>query len=293
VERRPGPPVSRRRCGNGGQRFFQVGTPYRPEVARAFLGLARSLAPDLVVIAGDLTQRAKAREYRVVRAFLDELAPLPVVVTPGNHDVPLYRFWERLLTPYAKWRRFVGAELDTVTRIPGATVVALNSSAPRRAIVGGRIHASQVALARNAFRDAASDDARILVVHHHFLPTPDGLGGRPLPGAAELLRSFEDMGVDLVLGGHVHQTHLRTSREVVSGSGEGIPLVACGTTASSRGRGPETGVNSLNLVHLDGEGVEVVPHRFDPARDLFVPGPTRTFRGGAASPPAGVHGGDA
>ncbi|HKJ01915.1 MAG TPA: metallophosphoesterase [Longimicrobiales bacterium] len=270
---------------------FQVGRPYRRDVAQAFLDLSRALTPDLVVIAGDLTQRAKAAEYRVVRSFLDALVPAPVVVTPGNHDVPLYRFWERLVAPYANWRRFLGPELDTVTRIPGLTAVALNSSAPRRAIVGGRLDAPQVAFARDAFRHAAPGDARVLVVHHHFVPTVDGLGGRPLPGAAALLRAFEAMGVDLILGGHVHQTHVRTSRDLVPGDGAGIPLVACGTTASSRGRGPEAGLNTLNVIRLGGDAVEVVSHRFDRDRGGFVPGPARRLPVRAASRSAGVHGG--
>jgi 3',5'-cyclic AMP phosphodiesterase CpdA len=151
----------------------------------------------------------------------------------------------------------------------------------------------QVDFARRAFAAAPPEDLRVLVVHHHFLPTPDRQGGRPLPDAAALLRAFEDMGVDVILGGHVHQTHLRTSREIVDGEGGGIPLVACGTTASSRGRGPELGVNSLNVVRLTGAGVEVVPHRFDPEVDHFVPGPARHFTGRRPSPSAGLSRGDA
>jgi len=91
---------------------LQIGRPYRPAPAGAFLELARALEPDVVVVSGDLTQRAKAREYRVARDFLDALAPRPVVVTPGNHDVPLYRVWERLFAPHRNWRRFVGADLE-------------------------------------------------------------------------------------------------------------------------------------------------------------------------------------
>lgn len=264
---------------------LQVGKPYRPPVAEAFLVLARTLEPDLVVVSGDLTQRAKRGEFRIVRAFLDALPEaVPVVVTPGNHDVPLYRVWERLLDPYRNWRRFIAPELDTVTRLGGATVVALNSSAPRRAIVAGRIDPPQVDFARTAFADTPTGDARIVVVHHHFVPTPDERGGSPLPGARQLLKAFEAMGVDLILGGHVHQTHVTTSRALVKGEGAGIPLVACGTTASSRGRGVEAGQNTLAVVRLGDEVVEVVPHRLDPAAARFVAAEARTL----ARPSAGV-----
>lgn len=260
---------------------FQTGRPYRPRVADAFVALARHLSPDLVVVSGDLTQRAKAREYRTVSALLDAL-DAPVVVTPGNHDVPLYRIWERAFAPYRKWRRFVAAELDTVTSVPGkpgATVVSLNSSAPRRAIVAGRLDPRQLAFARRAFAEAPAADLRIVVTHHHFVPTPGGEGGRPLPGARALLEAFEAMGVDLVLGGHVHQTHLRTSRTLVPDpqGRPGIPLLACGTTASSRGRGPETGKNGLHLVRVDDHDVAVTPYLFDEESGRFVPRSTEAF----------------
>lgn len=241
---------------------LQIGRPYLPGAAAAFVALAHELRPDLVVVAGDLTQRAKVAEFRIACELLDELAPLPVVTTPGNHDVPLYRFWERLAAPYANWRRFVGPALDTVTRVGGASVVALNSSAPRRAIVGGRLSRAQLAFARRAFQAAPRTDVRILVTHHHFVRPPDGEGGRPLPGAAGLLRAFEEMGVELILGGHVHQTHLGTSRSLVQGPGEGIPLVACGTTSSWRGRGPEEGLNSLNVVRIVDATIVVETRRF-------------------------------
>lgn len=256
---------------------LQVGKPYRPRVAEALLHLAVDLSPDLVVLAGDLTQRAKVREYQIARRLLAELDPIPVVVTPGNHDVPLYRIWERLLWPYRNWRTFVGPHLDTITRIPGATVVALNSSAPRRAIVSGHVSAAQVRWAAGAFESAPEDDARILVIHHHFVATPDGTGGSPLHGGAKLLRQFETMGVDAILGGHVHQTHLTTSRALVAGQGPGIPLIACGTTTSSRGRGPEAGGNSVNVVRIEDDVVQVTPHRFDPPASGFRPLAPRVF----------------
>lgn len=256
---------------------LQVGKPYRPQVAEAFVALALAVTPDLVVLSGDLTQRAKSAEFRVVRTVLDALSPVPVVTTPGNHDVPLYRVWERLLTPYRNWKRFISPELDTVLHMEGATVVALNSSAPRRAIVAGRIDPAQVAFARTSFADAHADDVRILVVHHHFVPTDPPEGGTPLPGARALLEAFEDMGVELILGGHVHQTHITTSRELVPGHGTGIPMVACGTTTSRRGRGRELGQNTLEVARIDDSTIHIIPHRYDAESGAFEPEEARGF----------------
>lgn len=258
---------------------FQYGKPYRPAVGSAFSRFAHALEPDLVVVAGDLTQRARPSEFRGVRAVLDRLPDVPLVVTPGNHDVPLFRFWERLMDPYRNWRRFVDPAVDTVTILDGATVVALSSAAPRRAVVAGHVSDAQVAWARERFAEAPDDHVRILVTHHHFVATEDRLGGRPLQGGPRLLSAFESMGVDLILGGHVHQTHLTCTRAVVPcGEGRpGVPMLACGTTASSRGRGVEAGRNTLNVIRISDESVEVTPHEFEGQGDTFAARPPRTF----------------
>lgn len=248
---------------------LQIGKPYRPHAADALVRAVEAERPDVVVVAGDLTQRAKAREYRAAAGLLARLGERPVVVTPGNHDVPLYRVWERLVAPYRNWRRYIASELDSVLELPGAKVVALNSSAPRRAIVGGRLDASQIERARTAFAAAGPEQVRIVVVHHHFVPTDDGSGGRPLPGAQDHLEAFSRMDVDLVLGGHVHQTRVLAPGD--PRTGVPFPVVSCGTTTSRRGRGSEVDLNTFNLIRIGREDIRIVPHRFLAERERFEP----------------------
>jgi 3',5'-cyclic AMP phosphodiesterase CpdA len=257
---------------------LQYGRPFRPEAAEAFVRFAHELGADVYVVSGDLTQRAKAAEFRAARDLLARL-PGPVIVTPGNHDVPVYRVWERLLTPYKNWTSIISPELDTVKRLAGATFVVLNSSAPYRAVVNGRLGAKQVDFARRAFAAAPPEQIRVLVTHHHFVPGADPDAGSPMPGARVLVESFESIGVDLVLGGHVHHTHIMTSRALLpERPGPGVPLIACGTTTSGRGRGDQVGVNSLNVVRVAEREIEVVPHllalganRFTPVDAIVIP----------------------
>lgn len=251
---------------------FQCGAPFLPQAANAMLRVAESVRPDVVVCSGDLTQRAKTREFELARRTLDRFGDVPIVVTPGNHDVPLYRVWERIGNPYRNWRRFAGPDLDTVTSVPGATFVALNSSAPRRAIVNGRIDDDQLEFARAAFTAAPADHVRVLVIHHHFVPIRGGEGGRPLPGAKRLAQAFEEMGAHVVLGGHVHQLHFHTSAELRQSSDpRGVPLLASGTSTSRRGRGPEAGWNSLSVVVFDAGAIRVTPYLRAPSAADFEP----------------------
>ena len=94
-----------------------------------------SIRPDLVAISGDLTQRARRRQFREARAFLDKLS-FPTLVVPGNHDVPLFNVAERLLDPFRGYRRFVSANLEPAHLDDEVAVVGLNSA--RALITGGR-----------------------------------------------------------------------------------------------------------------------------------------------------------
>lgn len=260
---------------------FQCGKPYLPEAAKALLALAEDIDPDVVIVSGDLTQRAKKGEFVIARSIIDGFGARPVVVTPGNHDVPLYRIWERLFDPFGNWRSFAGARaLDTVTTVDGAIIVSLNSAAPLRAIVNGRVDDCQVDFARQAFEAGERDALRLLVVHHNFVPAPSKDAGRPLPRAAYLASAFGDMGVDLILGGHVHETSMKVSEEIPECPPQDppLPILACGTTTSLRGRGSEDGWNSLSVLRFGEDDVEVTPYRRAVGSVPFEPMPSRSWR---------------
>jgi len=252
---------------------IHFGKPHDPSAAEAFLRATESLSPDLLVFSGDFTQRAKVREYRAARAYLDRFPDIPTVLTPGNHDVPLYRVFERAIAPFRNYRAFIQGELDTVTRVTGAMVVSLNTADPHRSIVNGRIRRHQLAYAQTAFGEAAEGDLRILVAHHHLVSAPDEVKDHPLPGAVELLGLFADMGVDLILGGHLHRGYIVSSLDIRAGDAgdKEILIVHSGTTTSRRGRASETGMKSFNRIRVESDHLEVTPYHFGPADGEFTP----------------------
>ena len=248
---------------------LQMGRPFRPRAAKALRQLAFELDPNLIVISGDLTQRAKVHEFQAAWKLLEELPQVPIVVTPGNHDVPLYRFWERLLVPYRSWNRTIPHELDSVTVVPGATVVALNSASPWSAIVGGRLTQDQLRFARQSFDNESSDGIRVLVTHHHFVCKSAGGGGRPIPDAQLILKQIEEMDVDVVLSGHLHRTQVAMSRDVLPGESSGIPLITAGTATSRRGRGEESDINTVNVLDVMEHQIRVTPHLLENNEQAF------------------------
>ena len=246
-----------------------MGRPFRPRAAKALRQLAFEIDPNLIVISGDLTQRAKVHEFQAAWTFLEELPQVPLIVTPGNHDVPLYRFWERLLVPYRSWNRTIPHDLDSVTVIPGATVVALNSASPWSAIVGGRLTQAQLRFARQCFDSEPTEGIRVLVTHHHFVCKSAGGGGRPIPTAPLIINQIEEMEVDVVLSGHLHRMQVAMSRDVVPGKNLGVPLITAGTATSRRGRGEEEGTNSVNVLDVTEDQIKVTPYLLRNSEQVF------------------------
>lgn len=259
---------------------LHFGAPHDPAASEALLRAIRDEPPGLLVLSGDFTQRAKVREYEAARGWLERLPEgIPTVVTPGNHDVPLYRVAERLFDPFRNYRRWISPDLDTVTRVAGAVVVSLNSAAPRRAITNGRIDPHQIRFAEEAFGSAAPGEARIAVIHHHLAPAPDYLRDHPLPRAASILRAFELMGVDLILSGHLHRAYIGNSLDVFGGNGRprGVVISHSGTTTSSRGRARERARQSFNRIRVTAERIEITHHMRFPPSGSFLPVSTHAF----------------
>ncbi len=252
---------------------LHFGRHYLPRAGTALLQLAAELEPHVVVASGDLTQRAKHAEFQAARDFLQRLPPVPRVVVPGNHDVPLYRVTERLFTPHQLYRKYIHHELNTVLEMEHAVFVGLDSTAPRRAITNGRIRPPQLDFCRQALANAPPKAFRIVVAHHHFAPAPDYLRDQTLPHARRAINQFIDLKVDLVLGGHLHRAYVGNSLDVFRGKHpeQGVIVVQCGTTTSRRGRGRERQKNSLNLIALEGDMIQITHFLYFDAEQAFAP----------------------
>jgi 3',5'-cyclic AMP phosphodiesterase CpdA len=259
---------------------LHFGPPYVKKVGEAALRMAFELHPDAIIINGDLTQRAKREQFEAAKKYLGRLPQIPQLVIPGNHDVPLYRFLERMLDPHRLYREIIAQELNPVLKIDGAVIVGLDSTAPRTAISNGHIFKWQLDHCERALRETPSGIARIVVAHHHFAPAPDHLRDRSMPNAKRAIERFVDLNVDMILGGHLHRAYIGNSLDFYPGAhrDRGIIIAQCGTTTSRRGRGREQEKNSLNQIEVGQKTITIVHFMYFHESDSFEETSRHTFR---------------
>lgn len=258
---------------------LHFGPPYVERVGETLLSQAAELEPDAIVVSGDLTQRARREQFQDARRFLDRLPDVPTLVVPGNHDVPLWRLAERLLEPRRLYREYISAQLDPVLRLPGAILVGIDSTSPRRAISNGRIHLDQLDHCARVFEGAPDDAVRIVVAHHHFAPAPDYARDQTMPRSRRAIDRFVELGVELILGGHLHRSYIGNTLDLYPGNerDQGIIIVQCGTSTSRRGRAREREKNTFNLIRLDGRMIRITHYMFFEDEAYFSPSSRHAF----------------
>lgn len=251
-------------------RIIHLSDPHfgtEPECLPAvLLGCIETLGADAIVLSGDLTQRATPRQFRAARRFIASL-PAPVLVIPGNHDVPLWNLPLRAIDPWRRWRLHLGLPLEGHLELPGVSIIGLNSANPK-VWKDGRVTGAQIS--RIERQIAASGPRRVIVALHH---PPQPPSGEPpsLARADELVGVCRASGVEMILSGHLHFSHVAP---VVGASG--ILAVQTGTCLSERQRGDG---RAFSVIDLHVEGATVVHHRLE-ADGLFKPDAARDWRRG-------------
>jgi len=206
------------------------------------------LKPDLVVISGDFTQRARTEQFREACHFLERMRDNghEVLGVPGNHDVPLYDVLRRFLTPLARYRRFIDETLCPFVELPGVAVLGINT-ARSLTFKEGRINQDQVQFIRDTFSRTPAEAMRVLVTHHPMFAVKVGEQVERAIGRQELaLDAIEDAGVDMLLAGHAHHASTELASDLVTRAG-GALVIQAGTATSTRVREQEQSFNQIDI----------------------------------------------
>ncbi|HLV19471.1 MAG TPA: metallophosphoesterase [Polyangiaceae bacterium] len=232
-----------------------------PAVVQSLLDDVRGQRADLVVVSGDLTQRARPWQFAQARAFLDRL-PEPRLMVPGNHDIaPFHRPLERLLDPFGAYRRYIAAETEPLFVDDEIAVLGVNT-ARAHLLREGRISSRQLDVIRARFSGSAKR-TKIVVTHHPFIPLP--IAGRTniVGHARRALEALEECGVELLLAGHLHHAF---SADVVhhhSTIKRSMLVAQATTTTSTRLRSDP---NAYNLIELGDDQVTITVRAFAAGR---------------------------
>jgi 3',5'-cyclic AMP phosphodiesterase CpdA len=212
-----------------------------------------AVAPDVVVVSGDLTQRARRSQFRDAAAFLQTL-PGPRIVVPGNHDVPMYDVVRRFVAPLDRFRTYIEADPFPSFIDDEIAVVGVNT-ARSLTFKDGRINREQVAEVERRFRGLPDAVTRIVVTHHPFDVAEDHARQRDMVGrAAMAMEAFAAAGVDVFLSGHLHKTRTGSTARRYRIAGFAALVIQSGTTTSTRGRGE---ANAFNVLRIGSDALDL------------------------------------
>ena len=232
-----------------------------PDLADALLSALAEARPELVLIAGDFVQRARAGQFRLARAFLDAL-PAPWRAVPGNHDLPLWNLPARLAAPRAGYRRWIASRTGFSLATEDALILGLDTTTRWRH-QRGRVGPGQIA--RVAAEMAGAGSRVPVILAHHPFHQREAVAKDLMIGAPGALDRWADAPPHLLLTGHLH-AFLVEPFVARRGSGQTLQ-VHCGTSTSRRTRGTP---NDFALIEIAGGRVRIERRAFTPGAGFPV-----------------------
>lgn len=255
--------------------IIQISDPHfgteQPPVVEALLELVRKTRPELAVLSGDITQRARRAQFEAAGRFVERMNVPSVVAIPGNHDIPLFNVAARALYPYENYKRVFGEELEPQFESDEFLVLCVNTTRPARH-KDGEVSKEQVERVAQRLRSAGKQQVRIVVTHQPVHVVRESDISNRLHGYELAVRSWGDAGADIILGGHIHLPYIASLPQSVPELRRRCWAVQAGTAVSTRIR--ELIPNSVNVIrreaHVEtGLACRLERWDFDPASGNF------------------------
>lgn len=206
-----------------------------PNAVAALLHDINKCKPTVVIVSGDLTQRARHRQFKSAAEFLAKIH-FPTIVVPGNHDVPLFDVTRRFLAPFNRYVRYINADFYPTYKDEKTVIIGINT-AYSFTWKSGRVTKAQLQILREKFK-SEGNKLKMLVVHHPF---------RELFYDGRYHSLLNDLNVDVIFSGHLHQASAKILDNHVTKLNLKTLLVESGTSVSKRLRGENNSYNQLEI----------------------------------------------
>ena len=216
-----------------------------PEVVLALQQAVAELKPDIVLLTGDITQRARRGEFQAARDFLNQLPSQTKLVIPGNHDIPLFNVFARLLTPYAAYQRAFG-HCESVWYGDGIGIIGFNTTCRLRHTRGTLNIEHLTRRIRDARTQLGTEALLIACVHQPLYTAWREDHANVLLQSEAIVDAFSALKVDIILSGHVHVPLMTTTRIAFPALDWDFLLAGAGTAVSRRTR--PNAPNSFNVI---------------------------------------------
>lgn len=230
----------------------------------SILSAIKSANPNLIIISGDLTQRARVREYEQVASFIKRLEH-PHLVIPGNHDIrPLYNPIARMTNAYDRYKKYISNVLE-LGYVDNEIAVASVNTVRSSALKDGRVNKRQIMSLVRWFRRFNSDRLKIVVTHHPF-DLPLKWAKRKLARRADMaVHTLAEAGIDIYLSGHYHQSSVAQTAERYKIEDYAAVAIQAGTISNRQRKE----VQSFNLIFINKPTVRVETYLYNADKEKF------------------------
>lgn len=230
----------------------------QPPVVDALLRFASAVRPEIVVMSGDITQRARRAQFDAAREFVSRIGAPATVAIPGNHDIPLFNVFARLFHPYAGFERAFGEDLEPECRSADFVVICVNTTRASRH-KDGEVSAEQILRVSKRLATATKHQLRIVVTHQPVHVLRGSEVHNRLHGYAAAIEAWSSAGADIIMGGHIHLPYVAPLHEHYD-LHRRCWVVQAGTAVSRRVRARHP--NSVNVIKRENAN-EAVAERWD------------------------------
>lgn len=246
-------------------------------VVRAITQTIHDLQPDIIILTGDITQRARTSQFKEAATFMANLPAKTKLAIPGNHDIPLLNPFARFLTPYRNYNRAFGSR-ESLWSEEGLNILCYDATSPLRH-TRGKLTRHAVLRKLRAIKNSTPDSVLIACVHQPLVTAWPQDAHETLINREEIAQLWSEHQIDIVLSGHVHVPLLITTREFFPDLPHHFILAGAGTAVSHRVR--PGAPNSFNVITINKNdptpSLRVTYHYFDAALSQFIPSPPAHF----------------